>query len=267
MLLLGCLTLVPETFGSTLFSTLAYDGFTFQFEESSAPVVAEVNWTLPWYGEIDAEAVDATPDAQASRLEIEGNDIGFAVEVDTPMALSYADYVVAHGDQVGVATDAGVLGVADTQIVLGFGDARAYGYAGSYFENSFQITGGSAGEPVDISIELTWSREWQVETSAGMRSWELLNRLLFALYDPVAEAVLAETLLEVAPTGSGSASLGGEDFGALEIVTRLTYGHDYILYGAADVRVTAKAPAPTPMCLMLVGLIGLRLTCRRNPAH
>jgi hypothetical protein len=96
---------------------------------------------------------------------------------------------------------------------------------------------------------------------------ELLNRLFLALYDPAADAVLAETLLEVAHSGIGFASLGEHSAGTLEVGARLVYGHDYILYGAADVWVTVPAPAPTPMSLMLGGLIGLRLTCRRDPAH
>jgi len=265
LVLLGCLTLAPATFGGTLFSTLAYDGFRLQFEESGAAVVAEVDWTLPWYGEIDALAVDATPASRVSGLEIEGNNIAYAVDVESPMALSFASYAIADGDQVGVAADAGVFGVADTQISLGIEDGWAYGYAGSYFENRFRAIGGSAGEPLNLAFELAWSREWQVETPADTGSWELLNRLFLALYDPAADAMLAETLLEVAHSGIGSASLGEATAGTLEVGTRLAYGQDYILYGAADVWV--MVPSPTPIFLMLAGLIRLRLRCRRDQRH
>jgi len=263
VLAFGALAAAPAAgYAGALFSSMAYAGFEFE----AADAGAAVEWTLPWYGEIDVEAADATPDAETLWLSREDNNLSVAVEAETPRSLAYADYRVIDGARVAASATAGVVaGIADAQIDLAAADAWAYGYAGSYFENSFRLIGGTAGDPVQVSFQVGWSREFKVDGSVGVGRWELLNGIFLSLYDPVTAQLLAESTMRVARSGYGQEAFGdpGSD-DLLGIGTTLVYGQDYLLYGAADVLVYARTPAPAPGLLLLAGLIAMQLVQTRR---
>lgn len=259
LLAAGALPPAPaHAFASELYSSMSYLGLSIE-----APAGIGVDWTLPWYGQLDAEAVDSTPDARVAGLKPEGNTLDVAVQAPTPLALAIADIVVVDGDAIGEA-GAGLEGFADAQAGLDPGDGYAYAYAGSYFENRFQVAGETSGEAALLRLSLTWSGEFGVATGAGTAGWEMLSSVFLQLYDLSADAVLADDAQLLLEGGTGATALTWQGDGTLSVEYGLLPGREYLLLGAADVAVFVTTPAPWG--LLLAGVAGLRLS-RRARTH
>jgi hypothetical protein len=132
-------------------SEMAIGNLRFFSTDSSA----QLDWTDVWYGTVTAHAQDTDSGQDDDFADLLGNGGSILAEAQTAHVYSLATYEVVDGDQVAIRS--GDIGAAThSDLLLTHPNKQADGFAIGTFDNFFTVTGGTAGNLVQVTFELDY---------------------------------------------------------------------------------------------------------------
>lgn len=238
-------------------SVSAYSEMNFlDLRVSASNPSAELIWADQWYGSVAANAEDIGSVPDRNFTEDLGNNSNISALGSTDHVNSKAAYEVIFGDLVSKSVDASVQLSTHSDLSLMNDSEEVKGLAIADFDNHFVISGGNAGDSVDVTFELDYQASLMGEADKfGLFDISLLAFLL--IEDDLVNALAEDIMLE---SFSGSDLLVQQDYtGTLSVTTQLLYGKEYWLLAGANAKVFGSTvPEPNIVLLLICGLLFLR---------